>query len=508
MFRGHGKGTGEKALASERPMLPLSNSAPSIPQQLLPNPAQYSDSYIPSAAITSSSTTLAELAHLVRLQSYQEQRRARARVRLHRWLVSSALSARLARCGELAHRTLVDHFRSDDAKSFTTLYNAIHDVRNSCDATRQYALLEPDLTSGKAKARPEKKTFTTFIHDLPPPTRERIISFLVEIRTNPQFLANRIASLSSTELSALTSFHHSLDPIETVMPGQAKSKGLGAVNKHQPNVPNAVERLLSFQRHDPLSALLYTVFANSAGPDSAEDLRRTDVWSTTCARLIAEGKSGSEQFMVVVLNTWAAMREWPAKANLELYLMRVLQDGAFLLERGEDVPIGVKSQSENPNAKDAMASEAFLEKAVKEFFEVVDNEPSAGGIPEGVLELGNAIIKKLEDSKKIRAFQTFIVSRWFFSTFLLNAVIHPEVRTFMLCRRFAKTLPVPGHHDQPPHHRVRKTDDSQGNCDSRSEKCVGYDVQFASQDGWSAKINADVCQKTTKAGRIRDSKAH
>jgi hypothetical protein len=321
----------------------------------------------------------------------------------------------------------VDNFRSDDAKSFTTLYNAIHDVRNSCDATRQYALLEPDLTSGKSKTRPEKKTFTTFIHDLPPATRESIIGFLTEIRTNPQFLANRIANLSSTELSALTSFHHSLDPIETVMPGQAKSRGLGAMNKQQSNMPNAVERLISFQRHDPLSALLYTVFANSAGPDSAEDLRRTDVWSTTCARLITEGKPGSEQFMIVVLNTWAAMREWPAKANLELYLMRVLQEGAFLLERGDDVAIGVNSQSESRSTKDTIAAEEFYDKAVKQFFEVVDNKPNAGGIPEGVLELGNAIIKKLEDSKKIRAAQTFIVSRWFFSTFLLNAVIHPEV---------------------------------------------------------------------------------
>jgi hypothetical protein len=120
------------------------------------------------------------------------------------------------------------------------------------------------------------------------------------------------------------------------------------------------------------------------------------------------------------------MREWPAKGNLELYLMSLLQDGAFLLERAEEQSAGIKPQAEQRNSKNEIAAEEFYEMAVKRLFEVLDDEPSAGGIPEGVLELGNAIIRKIEDPKKQRAAETFIVAKWFFSKFLTNAIINPE----------------------------------------------------------------------------------
>ncbi|KAI9822419.1 MAG: hypothetical protein M1827_000138 [Pycnora praestabilis] len=420
----------EKPAAAQRPPMLPSVSAPvgRIPLLSLEDKSQYLDPYIPTAAIATSSTSLAELAHLIRLQGHQQQRCSQSRIRLHRWLVSSALSARLARCGELAHRSLVDDFRSDDKRNFATLYNAIHDVRNSCDATRRYALLEPDLDVDKSKhSKPEKINFSTFMHELPLKIRDDLLTFLSTIRTSPDFLAGRIASLSPSELTSLTAFHQSLDPIDSVMPLQSRGKVLGTSNhRKSAHLPSPVERLLSFQRHDPLSALLYNVFANSSGPDSSEDLRRTDVWSTTCARLIIEGRSGGEHFMSTVLNTWAAMRQWPAKGNLELYLMKALQDGAFLLEKSDDQHAGPRTHIEPRSTKDSIAAEDYFEIAVLDLFKVIDDEPSAGGIPEGVLELGNAILRKLEDPKKQKAAQTFIVSRWFFSTFLLNAIIHPE----------------------------------------------------------------------------------
>ncbi|KAH0545302.1 hypothetical protein FGG08_000601 [Glutinoglossum americanum] len=431
MNGGYGRNTCPATTISQRPLNPTSNSAPAgkIPRLPLQDVSQYTDSYIYSSAVTASSTTLAELAHLVRLQAYQEQKRSHSRVRLHRCLVASALSARLARCGELAHRTLVDSFRSDEKKNFAQLYNALHDVRNSCDATRRYALLEPDLDFEKSKApRHEKaRAFSTFMHELPTKTRDELLKFIVKIRTNPDFLAGRISSLSQAELASLTAFHQSSAPVESVISSQPRGK-VSAIqqNRSSAHVPTPVERLLSLHRHDPLSALLYTIFANSTGPDSAEDLRRTEVWSATCARIITEAKSGSEQFTSTVLSAWAAMREWPAKGNLELYLMRLLQDGAFLLERAEEQSTGIKPQAEQRNSKNEIAAEEFYEMAVKRLFEVLDDEPSAGGIPEGVLELGNAIIRKIEDPKKQRTAETFIVAKWFFSKFLTNAIINPE----------------------------------------------------------------------------------
>ena len=381
----------------------------------------------------SPTTTLEELAHLVRLCTYQERKRAHSRLRLQRSLVSTALSARLARCGELAHRTLVDNFRADEKKNFANLYNAIHDVRNSCDATRRYALLEPDLDNGRANPNggEEPSVLTTFMHEIPQRSRESLLKFLTQIRTNPDYLASRVSSLTATELSSLTVFHQGLEPINSVLPfHNNRSKGhVSSNHRISAHIPSAVERLLSFQRHDPLSALIHTCFANSAGPDSGEDLRRTDVWATTCARLITEQKGGTEHFICSVLNVWTAMRDWSGRSNMEWFLMKILEDGAFLLEKAED-QAGTRIHVEPRNAKDSIAADEFYTAAVQGLFEIVD-DPGAGGIPEGLVELGNAILRKL-DPKWHHATRRFLISKWLFSVFLLNVVIHPEASGFRL----------------------------------------------------------------------------
>ncbi|KAE8829698.1 hypothetical protein PTNB73_06336 [Pyrenophora teres f. teres] len=432
----HGQSTLQQ---QQRPQMPASMSAPAgrLPRLLPADLSSYTDSYLPTAAIPPSATSLAELAHLIRLQGYQEQRKAHSRVRLHRWLVSSALSARLVHCGELSYRSLVDSFRSDDKKAFAALYNALNDVRNSCDATRQYALLEPDLEFAKSKnMRAEKPlTSSTFLNEVPSKILDDLLDFISEIRTNPDFLATRISNLSPQELAALTSFRQAMDPIDSVSAFQTpRGRNVGPQRQNQ-QASSPVERLLSFQRHDPLSALIYTIFANSSGPDSAEDLRRTDVWATVCAKLIKDTKS-SHNFIRTVLDVWAGMREWPGKANLELYIMQVLQDGQFLLEKAEEPAVRSGTQMTARSTKDTIAADEFYDKAVKRLFEVVDDEPSAGGIPEGALEIGNAILRKLGEEKNLRkASQNFFVSRWLFSSFLFNAIIRPEAcfPCFFLC---------------------------------------------------------------------------
>lgn len=406
-------------------------------------------------ASDSASTTLEELAHLARLSTYQERKRTQSRIRLQRSLVSTALSARLARCGELAYRTLVDNFRADDKKSFAVLYNAIHDVRNSCDVTRQYALLEPELDLGRSKVdgMNEPGSFSTFMHVIPAQSRDILLHFLSQIRTNPEYLAARLSSLTATEMSALTVFHQGLEPIDSVLPFHTRSKGHApSSNRTSTHVPSAVERLISFQRHDPLSALIHTCFANSAGSDSAEDLRRTEVWATACARLLTENRSGLEPFLISVLNIWTPMRDWSGRSNMEWYLMKTLEDGAFLLEKAED-QAGTRIHVEPRNAKDSIAADEFYEAAIKGLFEIVD-DPSAGGIPEGLLELGNAILRKL-DPKKHASMRRFLVSRWLFGSFITNAIIHPEVS--YVSANFSNrslTFAVLWHDVRVPHHRV------------------------------------------------------
>ncbi|CAG8956268.1 hypothetical protein HYFRA_00003648 [Hymenoscyphus fraxineus] len=425
----------EKSQSSRQPkeIIARTPSPVKLPYRpLLQDISQYSNPQISVLTASLASTTLEELAHLVRLSTYQEKKRTHSRVRLQRSLVSTALSARLARCGELAHRTLVDNFRGDEKKSFATLYNAIHDVRNSCDATRRYALLEPDLDGVRPTMSNGEETgsLSTFMHEIPRRSRETLIRFLTQIRTNPDYLASRLSCLSPTELSALTVFHQGLEPMDSVLPFHTRSKAHMASNHRNSSQtsPTAVERLLSFQRHDPLSALIHTCFANSAGPDSLEDLRRTDVWATACAKLITDKKTGLDAFICSVLNVWTSMRDWSGRSNMEWYLMKILEDGAFLLEKAED-QAGTRIHVEPRNAKDSIAADEFYTAAVQGLFEIVD-DPGAGGIPEGLLELGNAILRKLEP-KAHAPTKVFLVSKCLFSTFLLNAIIHPEAYGMM-----------------------------------------------------------------------------
>ncbi|KAJ3940299.1 uncharacterized protein N0V96_009290 [Colletotrichum fioriniae] len=420
-------------------------SSPALPQALLPDPSMYTN---PHLAPEPDTTTLEELAHLVRLSKYQERKRANTRIRLQRNLISTALSARLNRCGEIARKNLVDCFRSDDKKTFASLFNAIHDVRKSCDELRRYALLEPEMDSLQSPAlassesldTPPKSTsgssslgsMTPFLSELPASVREIFLNFLNQIRTNPDYLATRLCSLTPTELNVFTGFHQGLEPVESVLPYHgrpaARSHAGGPSSRAPAHSPNAIERLLSFQRHDPLSALVHTCFANSAGPDSAEDRRRTEIWGTALARLITESKASSEPMLISVLNVWTAMRDWSGKSNMEWYLMKILEDGAFLLDKAEDQH-GTRFNLADWTAKDSIAAEEFYDRAVNELFEIIDDE-DATGIPEGLIELGNAILKKL-DTKLVDGTRNWFVYKWLFSVFLLGVVIHPESHGLM-----------------------------------------------------------------------------
>lgn len=420
------------------PPPPSSDKAPSTyPKPLLQDVSLYTN---PHLTRDGDNTTLEELAHIVRLSKYQERKRANTRVRLQRSLVSTSLSARLTRCGDIAHRNLVDNFRRDEKDNFAALYNAIHNVRKSCDELRRYAMLDQEMESlsspalgssesldapaNSAAAPTHLRPMTPFFQDISASSRDTFLDFLTQLRTNPDYLATRICALSSSELNAFLSFHKGLEPVESVLPFHGRSAArshASASARHGTNVD--IERLMSFQRHDPLSILIHTCFANSAGPDSSEDQRRTEIWATALARLISEPKSTGEHFLISVLNIWTAMRDWSGKSNMEWYLMRILKDGAFLLERAEDQH-GTRFNLSDWNHSDEVAAKEFYDKAVNELFELVDDD-DATGIPEGLLELGNAVLKKLDD-KYVENTSRWLVWRCLFFVSLLGVIIHPE----------------------------------------------------------------------------------
>lgn len=119
---------------------------------------------------------------------------------------------------------------------------------------------------------------------------------------------------------------------------------------------------------------------------------------------------------------------------MEWYLMRLLEDGAFLLEQAED-QAGTRIHVEPRNAKDSIAADEFYDRAVNELYELVD-DPEVGMIPDGLLELGNAILRKL-DAKRHHKTKFMFVSIWLFNVFISNAIYHPEVSSPLHISRFS-----------------------------------------------------------------------
>ena len=487
------------ASEASAPMSPADNVADNMPQikyrQFSPEPllkdvSQYTNSRFIADTTEPEGTSLNELAHLVRLSKYQERKRSQTRLRLQLSLISTALYARLVRCGEMAHRSLSECFRSDDSEGFANLYMSIHNVRKSCDELRKYALFEPELDSlrkpissdsldtalglgggtgggsSSPLATPNSQgansyfsgpvSASSFLNDVSAEARDTLLSFLTALRSNPDYLATRLCSLSTGELGALASFYQGMEPIDSVLPfhnrlsaaarsaassasGRSSSingilgGGMGGIGGG--NGPSSikdaspVQKLLSFQRHDPLSALIHTSFANSAGPDSAEDRRRTDIWATACSRMISEKGAAGEPVLAAVLSAWTSMRAWSGRSNMEWFLMKILEDGAFLLDRAEDQN-GTRFNLNEWTAKDQIAAEEFYDRAINDLFDVIDDEDSTG-IPEGLVEMGNHILKKLDSKHLVHSTRKWLVSKWLFGNWLLSVIIHPETHGLM-----------------------------------------------------------------------------
>lgn len=430
-----------------------SYSFPSAP--LLQDPSLYVTAH---REPESEGTSLDELAHLVRLAKYQERKRAQTRLRLQLTLISTALSARLVRCGEMAQRNLAECFQADDRSSFANLYAALHNVRKSCDELRKYALLEPETDSfrssaslgspgatgdsfGAGRSRSGSASMSHhFLNDIPVEARDTFISFLTTVRNTPDYLATRLCTLTAHELAALATFYQGMEPVDSVLPFHNRHSSVRGGASGKPHAhryaatntsvrdPDYVQKLLSFQRHDPLSALLHTCFANSAGPGSAEDKRRTNTWASACARLISEKGAAGEPVLTAVMNAWAAMRGWAGRSNMEWFLMKILQDGAFLLDRAEDQN-GTRFNLYEWTSKDHIAAEEFYDRAINDLFDVIDDE-DATGIPEGLVELGNQILGKL-DPQLADSTRSWFVCKWLFGSWLLGVIIHPETHGLM-----------------------------------------------------------------------------
>lgn len=367
-----------------------------------------------------------DLAVRYRQNQHKQTRRKRLEYRLHATKVSMGISARLVRVGAAVQRGLVDRLKHDDKANFIALYHTMIDLQESCDsAFRRHFHRQDPLEDWPSSPEATVDRAPDFFLQLSPQSRADLIGILQSVRTDPQFIFERLCSLTPGQLSALVaSSAPSWETSDLSFPSASRSRNPSFPKRNPaPSIPFR-DHVLAFERTDPLSTLLFNVFAAPLESDAPEARLRLDVWSSVCAKLVADGGSRYYHLIGNILAAWATGSDWKAKPKFELYLMDILQTGAFLLEHVEP-PSGLSFDAEPIDPLKTDVAEEFFVSAVDGLFHLLDDPD--GGLPHAVMELSKAVLQKLDRQESRDRFLEFLFVQWFFSKFLYGALTYPEV---------------------------------------------------------------------------------
>ncbi|KAE8144817.1 hypothetical protein BDV25DRAFT_84934 [Aspergillus avenaceus] len=377
--------------------------------------------------------TFEKLAKSYRQNQHKQARRRSLEQRLHATKVSMGVSARLLRVGAAAQRGLVEKLRQEDKANFIALYHTLIDLQESCDsAFRLHFHRQDPLEDWPSSAEsPVVDQVPEFFAQLSPQTRTDLVEILQLVRTDPQFLFERLCSLTPSQLNALVSSSTpSWDAGDLSLPSTPRSRNYPSFSKRNNNTALPVkEHVLAFERTDALSTLLFNTFAAPLDSDAPEARLRLDVWSSVCAKLIADGSSRFNPLLSHILTAWSLGSDWKAKPKFELYLMDILQTGAFLLEP-VDTPPGLNFDAEPPDPLKTDVAEEFFASAVDSLFQLLEDPD--GGLPVAVKELSCAILRKLDHQDCRDRFLEFLFIQWFFSKYLYGTLTFPEAHGLLL----------------------------------------------------------------------------
>lgn len=407
--------------ASDNRGIDLETSRPSAGSLLGAGVQQKGKDYPPKSPGTMPVISLAELSSVIQHEKYQRLQCQAMASQVRGLLVSSGVSRRVIRCIQSAYRLLVNRYRTDQKGDFATLYNALIDLQGCGDSPLWTVSPTLRYQAGNA-AEPLPMSSGSWIAHLPSESQEMVVGFMSRIRTEPGFLARRITSLPPPELSAIIFPHQSPSTVDSVIHNHSSGKAQTSRTLNSSGyVSFGIDHLRHLQRCDRLSSLLYTVFDDSSELGSHEDFRRSDVWSTACASVLTGATRGSERFVETVLDIWAALRAWEIKPQLEVFLLKLLQDGASLLE-----PPNNQSTDFNEPMVAIKISE-LVDQALYAFFKLLGDKPTVGCLPDGVLDFARAVLQKIKDPDQARKARNDIVLGWCFSKFFYRLIIYPEV---------------------------------------------------------------------------------
>lgn len=345
-------------------------------------------------------TTIYDLAKLVRKAHYVEQLDRVQHQDLLRLQFGNEVLGRLCRTMQETVARLVDCLHRENSKrEFAELYTT---MMNLADTVLEHAESRDSMV------------MSGVMSDLSEESRHSLLRFLHVIRTDHAWVAERLSSLTVSELDALL-------PMSEFAARQPSA--LREAHRDR-------DEIHDLQRRNALNSLLFLTFA-PPGAFESEDRLRLDLTATILHRLIRDNKTSSkgDKFCLAAMDAWAGLYGWDASKSFEILLMEILQSGTRVIEKAEARSIHGNPQHRsyylNNQSKRDDSEDEFFAIAVKNIFQLL-NSPEIGGLPTGVIVLSRAILSRAEDGDK-RHYESFIIINWFFYRFLSKAISYPEV---------------------------------------------------------------------------------
>lgn len=370
-------------------------------------------------------TSLSTFRALVASEKFNKDRMRLLRTKMEHLRFRCGLERRLLNTLAHAHRLMTDDFRNLQQHSFVRTNDTCEDLTNKL-GTFSRAFKDPNLYNVDEPATGDLFR-PTWLSLLPHAQQESLLNFLIRIRTDTGYLADCLCKLSSADLLALTSSYQSNYPIESVLPGYHSNKNHGrfGARSKDSGVP-FLEDIQGLLQDNPLFTILHGLFDESFGPESGEYRQKVEVLSTVCAKVMKGGKRGSDELVIAILDSISAPQATGTQAKLEAYLLKVLQDGSSVLEPPLNAYEFSKQPVEIRNANFAIASSNFFERCSGELFALLA-EGLSQIVPIGTIRFVQAILGKIDDPVLHTRAKKFIVSKWFFCTFISNLLMYPEV---------------------------------------------------------------------------------
>ncbi len=394
---------------------------------------------------------LAEVRHVVALEQYYRKRSLSQQYALENLTRTCGIYGRLIPCLDNAHQAIADCYQNGDSTGFAKIYQTCEKLVEACrNQTMEPTIGDPEDNIDRSDALP-----VSWLERLPQACQDVVVNLLSSLRTDDNFLADRLSSLSFSELVKVSSRSDPSRRPQSIFQGlhQRSSTGFTQSPRRQENDPIS-DKLRNLHQGDPFFVLFHGVFGTACTQGAKEQRLKIQIWSTACARVISEARPGSDEFTISTLDAFFDSNVWSLKPQLETYIAKMLQKGAFLVDPVLKEPVNAKEPLEILNANAVIATSNFFDQALKDLLAILLSSSSVNMLPDGLHNFICRTLGKIHNIEVRTRARHFIVSKWFISSILARALTNPQVSALLRgTRNLSLHVPELRYDDVPSYKR-------------------------------------------------------